>query len=216
MKKTIKKESTNQPKAKDQAMNTHSKTFESPLHEFLGMTHEDIVADTKARGLDPATEIASMRRLSRVLTAKYRDIIEKEDAPIPAFEKLFPIYREAVAAGSPEWAGAIAEPERASLMDVLGRGNVNELMWARVSGWSMKDEGIKDGDLILVDTSQTANDGDIVLANVHGLGQVVKRLRLNGKTIILESANPDYVSIEVNSTSELNIQGVVVGRAGKM
>lgn len=197
-------------------MTSHSTAFESPLHQFLGLTHDDIVAETKAQGLDPSTEIASMRRLSRVLAAKYHDIVEKENTPTPAFEKLFPIYREAVAAGSPEWAGTVAEPEQASLMDVLGRGNVNELMWARVSGWSMKDEGIKDGDLILVDTSQTANDGDIVLANVHGLGQVVKRLRLNGKKIVLESANPDYVSIEVDNASEMNIQGVVVGRAGKM
>ena len=53
-------------------------------------------------------------------------------------------------------------------------------------------------------------------ANVHGLGQVVKRLRLNGKKIVLESANPDYVSIEVDNPSEISVQGVVVGRAGKM
>ena len=197
-------------------MNTHSTAFESPLHQFLGLTHEDIVSETKAQGLDPAPEIASMRRLSRVLAAKYHDIVEKENTPTPAFEKLFPIYREAVAAGSPEWAGTVAEPEQASLLDVLGCANPNELMWARVSGWSMKDEGIKDGDLILVNTTHVASDGDIVLANVLGLGQVVKRLRLCGKNIVLESANPDYVSIELENTSELNIQGVVVGRAGKL
>ncbi len=87
---------------------------------------------------------------------------------------------------------------------------------ARVSGWSMRDASISDGDVVLVDTKRKAKHGDLVLAHLSTHGQVVKRLcARGGRPAMLESANPDFDPIEVGD-AVLTIQGVVIGRAGKV
>ena len=81
----------------------------------------------------------------------------------------------------------------------------------------MRDASIKDGDLVLIDRSRQARDGDLVLAFLAGQGQMVKRLRLLGdRGAMLESANPDFAPIHVPDAAALTIHGVVVARAGKL
>lgn len=90
-------------------------------------------------------------------------------------------------------------------------------MWVNVTGWSIRDVGINDGDVVPVDTSAEAKDGDIIVAHIAGHGQVVKRLRIaSDKTIVLESANPDFASIEIDDNGSAKVHGVVIGRAGKV
>lgn len=64
----------------------------------------------------------------------------------------------------------------------------------RVSGWSMRDAGIADGDEIIVDRSLKAVDGSIVVAVVDG-EFTVKTLRTHPPR--LEPANPDYPVIPI-------------------
>ncbi len=80
----------------------------------------------------------------------------------------------------------------------------------------MTPDGIHDGDVVLVDPTVEAHEGDIVVAYVEGQGQVVKRLRVLADGIVLESSNPDFAPIKIKSWSEMAIQGVVRGRAGKI
>ncbi len=75
-----------------------------------------------------------------------------------------------------------------------------------VTGNSMIDAGIFEGDLVLVDMKKNARDGDIVVALVDG-GNTLKRLiKQNGKTY-LKAENKDYS--DIYPLEELQVQGVV-------
>lgn len=64
----------------------------------------------------------------------------------------------------------------------------------RVKGDSMYDAGIRDGDLVIVERTQNAKIGDIVIAEVDG-GWTMKYLRKKGNMNYLEPANKDYPNI---------------------
>lgn len=75
----------------------------------------------------------------------------------------------------------------------------------RVSGWSMRDAGISDGDVILVDRSLRAVDGSIVVAVLDN-EFTVKTLRTHPPG--LEPANPDFPTIPAPEDG-VEIWGVV-------
>ena len=82
----------------------------------------------------------------------------------------------------------------------------------RVSGDSMKDVGILDGDLLAVNNTQTARDGQIVVARIED-EVTVKRLKRSGQhTLKLLPENPDYDPIVIDLRQiEVSIEGVSVG-----
>jgi SOS-response transcriptional repressor LexA len=194
------------------------RSYPDELHRELGMTPEEVRQSYVDDGIDPDAAVAQMRRLGVVMAAKYAPQIEREErARNPGFDAPLPIYRESVAAGAPAWADpASAAPGKASLSDVLAGGKAEDTILAKVSGWSMRDDGINDGDYVMVNVKMEAKDGDMVLAHIAGEGQVIKRLRKKRGIIVLESANPDFKDIVVKDPSTLRIHGVVVGRAGKI
>lgn len=75
-------------------------------------------------------------------------------------------------------------------------------------GHSMRDAGINDGDLLVVDRSVIPVNGDIVVANLDA-GLTVKRLRKSGDGWCLASANPDFPSFPVDPENGVLIWGVV-------
>jgi SOS regulatory protein LexA len=78
-----------------------------------------------------------------------------------------------------------------------------------VKGDSMIEEGIKEGDLVVVERRNEPKDGDIVIAEVDG-GWTMKFLRKKpGKPVFLEPANRNYKPIYPEH--ELNIAAVVKG-----
>jgi DNA polymerase V len=80
-----------------------------------------------------------------------------------------------------------------------------------VAGDSMEGAGIYDGDILLVDCSLPAHDGDIVIAIVNA-EMTVKRLRQpHASTPYLQPENPRYPNIRISEGSELDIWGVVIG-----
>jgi len=83
----------------------------------------------------------------------------------------------------------------------------------RVSGMSMKDVGILDGDLLAVHRTETARNGQIIVARI-GDEVTVKRFRRerNRSLIQLWPENPDFDVIEVDLRDEdFNIEGLSVG-----
>jgi len=76
----------------------------------------------------------------------------------------------------------------------------------RVTGLSMIDAGILEGDFVIANRDIEAKDGDIVIALIDG-ENTVKRYRKDGHQVWLEAANPDYSDIE--PSEYLEIQGVV-------
>lgn len=81
----------------------------------------------------------------------------------------------------------------------------------RVTGDSMRDAGILDGDLLAVKRADTAESGRIVIARVDSEDATVKRLRRKGRRIWLEAAHPDYPPMPVTPDREFAIEGVAIG-----
>lgn len=81
----------------------------------------------------------------------------------------------------------------------------------RVQGWSMRDAGILPGDLLAVQRTPTARNGEIVVARL-GDEVTVKRFERSGEWVRLLPANPDYAPIRIDlSRQELVIEGRAVG-----
>jgi len=78
----------------------------------------------------------------------------------------------------------------------------------RVSGKSMVDAYIDDGDRVLLERTNTANSGEMVVARLDDGSVTLKRLRRENGRILLVPENPEFVPIEVK---ELRVVGRVVG-----
>jgi len=78
----------------------------------------------------------------------------------------------------------------------------------RVSGESMIDEQIFEGDILVVDKSVQPSDGKIVIAALNG-DMAVKVFRKIEDKIYLFSANKKFLPIEIEGFMEFQIQGVV-------
>ncbi len=81
-----------------------------------------------------------------------------------------------------------------------------------VQGDSMIDAGILDGDLVIVRETQSADNGDIIVALIDNNEATLKRLRKKGNQVELIPDNQSMTSM-VYSADRINIQGVVVGQA---
>jgi len=81
----------------------------------------------------------------------------------------------------------------------------------KVRGWSMRDAGIMDGDLLAVKKVDSASNGQIVVARI-GDDVTVKRYRKSGSMIELLPENPDFSMITVDPESdEFALEGLAVG-----
>lgn len=85
--------------------------------------------------------------------------------------------------------------------------NADGLFALRVSGLSMRDAGILDGDLIIADKNLTSRSGDIVVAMIEDEA-TVKRLGFEGGVPVLYPENPDFEPIYAE---RIDILGKVVG-----
>ncbi len=114
-----------------------------------------------------------------------------------------------VAAGSPVLATEHIE-DYCELPPGFFSPNADYLL--RVTGDSMKDVGILDGDLLAVQNTQTARDGQIVVARIED-EVTVKRLKRSGQhSVKLLPENSDYKPIVVDlRQTEFAIEGVSVG-----
>ena len=80
----------------------------------------------------------------------------------------------------------------------------------KVRGMSMRDAGIMDGDLLAVQATKDAKNGQIVVARL-GDEVTVKRFRRNKHLIELHPENPDYQTIVVEPGEPFEIEGLAVG-----
>jgi len=112
-----------------------------------------------------------------------------------------------IAAGQP--VEAIPHPETLSLGDFTGgKGNIYVL---RVKGESMVDDHICNGDYILVEGTDTAENGEIVVALTGGTDATLKRLfREPSGKVRLQPANAQMDPI-ILPARDVKIQGRVIG-----
>lgn len=80
----------------------------------------------------------------------------------------------------------------------------------KVRGWSMRDAGIMDGDLLAVKKVDSAKNGQIVVARI-GDEVTVKRYKKTGSVIELFPENPDFKVITVSPEDEFALEGLAVG-----
>ena len=118
-----------------------------------------------------------------------------------------PLYGR-IAAGTPiealrDQSGSIGVP--AALLARSGEHYALE-----VAGDSMVDAGILDGDTVIIQRCDTADNGAIVVALVDNLEVTLKRLRRRGASIALEPANQAYET-RIFGPDRVKVQGKLVG-----
>jgi len=116
------------------------------------------------------------------------------------------LYESPVKASFPSPAEDYIE-KRVSLDNEFRLNNPSTFMF-NVSGDSMIELGIFEGDQVIVKKCISAKDGDVVLACVDG-EYTLKTYRKKGSDIYLEPANKDYPIIRPEN--ELTIFGIVTG-----
>jgi DNA polymerase V len=130
---------------------------------------------------------------------KIYNITNKSITPIP-------LSNATIKAGFPSPA-AEYQDESLDLISLLIK-NKEATFLVKVSGNSMIDANVQEGDLLIVDKSLDATHGKIIIAVVDG-DFTVKTLYNKNNTIKLLPANPDYPEIVLKNEQELNVWGVV-------
>lgn len=168
--------------------------------------------------------LPSIRQIAEDLKFKYHNsvqhylealmfsgIVKKIDDFLYLDKKLFglKIYDSRVPAGMPQTAEDSYEVF--DFEDYM-HANDDRTFMLRVSGDSMINAGIYDGDLILVDKKIQPTHGVIVVAIIDG-GYTVKYLRRKGNKHYLKAANPKYK--DIYPEAEFKIVGVVTGSVRK-
>lgn len=89
-----------------------------------------------------------------------------------------------------------------------------ECFYLRVTGNSMINAGIREGDLVLIRRQETAENGQIVACLVDGEDATLKRFRVQKGVVILQPENPDYepkiIPLRDFETGAARIIGVAV------
>lgn len=163
------------------------------------------------REICAATKIKSTSTVHAILTAleeygyirrdpRFSRAIHIENAPestsVPVLGR--------VTAGSP----ILAFEDISEYIPYPSDNKDNEGLFAlNVSGLSMKDAGILDGDIIIADKNLSAASGDIVVALIEDEA-TVKRLLIENNRVVLMPENPDFCPIYAEN---VKILGKVVG-----
>lgn len=87
--------------------------------------------------------------------------------------------------------------------------------YGRVNGESMIDDGIHDGDILIIDRAMEPRNGDIVVSVLDG-EFTVKRLMIDKESMFLQPANKKYPVVEVSERENFQIWGVVVSIVKKL
>jgi DNA polymerase V len=117
-----------------------------------------------------------------------------------------PFFSHRVAAGFPSPADDHLD-NRLDLNEHLVK-HPAATFFVRVEGLSMIGAGIHPDDILVVDRSEDAGDGRIVVAAVDG-ELTVKRLRKQRARVYLEPENPDFQPLEITREMNFVIWGVV-------
>ncbi len=117
-----------------------------------------------------------------------------------------PLYGK-IAAGTP--IEALRDPSRTLEVPaaLIGRGDCYAL---EVAGDSMIEAGIHEGDTVIIERCDNAENGTIVVALVDEQEATLKRLRRKGNSVALEAANPAYET-RIFGPDRVRVQGRLIG-----
>ena len=126
------------------------------------------------------------------------DIKDKKVNEIPVLGK--------IAAGTPIEA-IQNEVSKVVLPETLSKNG--EHFGLKISGDSMVEAGINDGDTVIIRKTNSADSGQIVVALIDNHEAMLKRIRKKGKVVALESANKKYET-KIFGPDRVKVQGVLV------
>ncbi|NLW48536.1 MAG: translesion error-prone DNA polymerase V autoproteolytic subunit [Firmicutes bacterium] len=86
--------------------------------------------------------------------------------------------------------------------------NPSSTFYGRVKGVSMKDAGVDNGDLLVIDKSLTYRNNALAVCFING-EFTLKRIKREGETLLLMPANQDYQPIVVKEDTEFTVWGIV-------
>jgi repressor LexA len=118
-----------------------------------------------------------------------------------------PLYGK-IAAGTP--IAALRDNSRTVDVPAMLMGSSGDHYALEVAGDSMIEAGIHDGDTVIIQRSDSADSGTIVVALVDNEEVTLKRLRRRGQSIALEPANPAYET-RICGPDQVTVQGRLVG-----
>ena len=167
----------------------------SAVHHHLSALERDGLLERDA------TQSRALRlKPAALLSSGGSDLLAK----VSSDERRFPVIGE-IAAGGPIEAYQDAS-ETVSIPDMINTSAATYVL--RVRGDSMVDAHIMDGDLVVIREQQTAQDGDIVVAQVEENAVTLKRFFKERTRVRLQPANDLY---EPQYYDAVRIQGKLVG-----
>ncbi len=162
------------------------------------------------------------RHLDALIKKGYIKIDSKSNRSISLTDKATSIFNEIkenniieipvlgrVAAGYPVFAEENIEGTLFIDSNLIKRGN-EKIFGLKVRGDSMIEDGIFEGDTVIVKSQKNANNNDIVIAMIDK-ETTVKRYFKNKSEIKLIPANKNYEPINVTVKNEFSILGKVIG-----
>ncbi|WP_417461723.1 transcriptional repressor LexA [Kordiimonas sp.] len=164
----------------------------------------------RARALEilkmPDNQTVEKAKESNVIAPTFGQQHKKPSKPQQDYGVEIPLHGR-IAAGTPIEALENRDSFVSIPPHMLGRGNCYAL---EVSGDSMIELGILDGDTVVIESADTAHDGEVVVALVDREEATLKTLRRNGQFIELVPANREY-STQVLEAGRVQVQGRLVG-----
>jgi repressor LexA len=125
---------------------------------------------------------------------------------------------EAIQEGDPELlpipASLIGRGDRDRQAACCSAGEYAEAPYfaLEVSGESMRDAGINDGDWVIARRQRSAENGDIVIALVNGVDATVKRFFVEGKAVRLQPENPAFEPLVTKNVEVLGRVALAIKR----
>jgi repressor LexA len=159
-----------------------------------GSLHKQIQALIEAGLIEPMN---NLRRGIRLVAEEPTATTDTDALPLYGY----------IAAGRP--IEAIRNPEHIDVPSQLRTSNPCYVL--EVRGDSMIEEGILDGDWVVIEHREQARNGEIVVALVDGEEATLKRLEQRADEVVLHPANSELSAMHF-SPGQVQIQGVLVGQ----
>lgn len=154
-----------------------------------------------------ALEVIQLPEMTQATPETLPSNVVRADFSRPTAQTLkVPLYGR-IAAGLPIEAMADTDSFLDIPMTLVGTGDYYAL---EVTGDSMIDAGIMDGDYVVIRRTESVENGQIIVALIDDNDVTLKRLRRKGNTIALEPANPNYET-RIVPAERLKIQGKLAG-----
>ena len=162
----------------------------------LGLTQQQLAEKLKTTRVSIARYETGARRIPGVIELMIKQLSQTVALPMAGI----------VAAGKP--IEAVEQNELIDIPPAMIQGKENFVL--KVTGESMRDDGILPGDFIVVRKQSSARNGERVVALINGQA-TVKTYHQKVNAIELRPVNTAMQPVVIKPTDDLQIQGVVVG-----